>query len=71
MAFPMTRDNHGAELRDEATIDAVQLDNDRLRDYNADLRASALWWRLLYEAAVSRANELERTARDLANDRRA
>jgi len=65
-----TADNDGAEQRPETTIDAVRNEIGRLRDENTDLRASALLWFRLYEAAITRVNELERVARrDLANDR--
>jgi hypothetical protein len=59
----MPRDDDGTELRDEATIDALRDEIDRLQDETADLRASALWWSRLYEAAITRAHESEPSKR--------
>jgi hypothetical protein len=38
----------------------VRSEIDRLREDNADLRASARWWKALYEGAVTRATDVER-----------
>ena len=65
-----TPDNDGSEHPPENAIDAVRNEISRLRDENTDLRASALLWFRLYEAAITRANEMERVAaRDIASDR--
>jgi hypothetical protein len=40
---------------------ALQRQNDALRDDNEDLRASALWWKALYEEAQRRCVGLEST----------
>jgi hypothetical protein len=40
-----------------------------LREDNADLRASALWWKTLYEDAQRRCADLEKTLTARANDR--
>jgi len=43
--------------------------NNELQEDNADLRASALWWKTLYEEAQRRYADLEKTLTARANDR--
>jgi len=42
-----------------AEKDALRREIVQLREENEDLRESARWWIVLYEAAVARANALE------------
>ena len=44
-----------------ADEESVVRENAALREDNADLRASALWWKTLYEDAQRRYADLERT----------
>lgn len=42
-----------------STDDALCAEVARLRDVNDDLRASALWWKQLYEAAMMRGRDAD------------
>jgi hypothetical protein len=52
-----------------ADEESVLLENAALREDNTDLRASALWWKTLYEDAQRRYADLERTLTTHANAR--
>ena len=42
-----------------ATDDDLCAEVARLREVNDDLRASALWWKQLYEAAITRGRDVD------------
>ena len=41
------------------TDDQLYAEVARLREVNDDLRASALWWKQLYEAAITRGRDVD------------
>lgn len=49
----MTADNNNADSIVEASADDLRTEIDRLHEDNADLRASALRWKGLYEAVIA------------------
>lgn len=55
-----------AELQKE--IDSLRAEINTLRHDIADLRASAVLWKDLYEAAIRRCEELERELQKLTNN---
>jgi cell division protein FtsB len=54
-----------AELQKE--IDSLRAESNALRHDIADLRASAMLWKDLYEAAIRRCEELEGELKRLSN----
>jgi len=56
-------DSQNVVINEEATLDcqnaALERQNAALQEDNEDLRASALWWRTLYEEAQRRLADLE------------